>query len=383
MTDLSLPVTLLCGFSRAGKTAVREQLATLTSKRIATIDDAEPLSKILALAADRAADAVVLELPDWADPMSVAESWVDSGLGDIDEPGPARIDTIVTVVDATHFLADLGSSDSLADRAMTVPDADDRTVGEVIIEQIEFCDVLLIQRAGEIDPQDLDVIRHVLAKLNPRARLVDAQHDEVATEEIVDTGRFDFEAAASAPGWLTALDHNAVSLVRDDAAGVGMFVYRARRPFHPARFFALLHNDSWSGVLRSRGYFWIASRNDMAGTVSQIGHTCRHGPAGYWWVAQPADEWPDDDAFRAEIAHDWYASPDAEGRETVGDRRQELVLIGRHLDRDAWQHNLDACLLTDAEFDGGPEAWLAFEDPFPEWTDDHEHEHGDEHDHHE
>ena len=377
MTDFSLPVTLVCGFARAGKTTVREHLASHASKRVVTLEDIEPLIQLREIAATRGADAAVVELPGWAEPMSVAESFVDDDDTLGDEPPLVHIDTVVTVVDATSILKDLASSDSLNERGIRAPDGDDRTIGEVVVEQIEFCDVLLINRAAHIDEADLDRLRHVLAKLNPRAQQLMTDDGKVDADTIVDAALFDFEAAASAPGWLMALDHNAASLVHDDAAGAGMFVYRARRPFHPARFFGLLHDD-WSGVLRSKGYFWIASRNDMAGTVSQVGQTCRHGPAGFWWIAQPAEEWPDDEAFKAELAHDWFSSPDAEGRETVGDRRQELVLIGMHLDRDAWQRKLDACLLTDAEFAGGPDGWSAFEDPFPEWEDDHDH---DDHDH--
>lgn len=140
----------------------------------------------------------------------------------------------------------------------------------------------------------------------------------------------------------------------------------------PRVFFALLH-EAWPGILRSKGLFWIATRNDMAGSLSQVGGTCRHGPAGFWWAAQPADEWPDDEAFKAEIAHDWLASPDAHGRETVGDRRQELVMIGIDIDRDAWQHKFDACLLSDAEWLLKTDGSALFEDPFPQWDEDHEH----------
>jgi G3E family GTPase len=386
MTDFSLPVTLVCGFVRTGKTTVRDHLAATGSSPRVALENADPVAELRKLAAARSAQAAIVELPAWTEPMSVAETFVedDEDVENDDEAAGStarvHIDTIVTVVDARSFLNDLASSDSLAERGMTVPDGDDRTVGEVVADQVEFCDVVLINRAGDVGEPELDRLRHIFAKLNPRAQQIVTVDGTVDANAIVDAGLFDFEAAASAPGWLMALDHNAASLVHDDAVGTGMFVYRARRPFHPARLFALLH-DEWSGVLRSKGYFWIASRNDMAGTLSQVGQTCRHGPAGFWWIAQPPEEWPDDEAFKAELAHDWFTSPDANGEETVGDRRQELVLIGMQLDRDAWQRKFDACLLTDAEFAGGPEGWLAFEDPFPEWEDDHDHDdHGD-HDH--
>ena len=389
MTDFSLPVTVLCGFAGAGKSTVSACLAAhLPQRRIARLDDADPSSAIRALAQAHSSDAVIVELPCWADPISFVEPFIEAFFDETDpnaeasahDVPPAHIDTVVTVIDASRFLSDLASSDSLAERGITTAHDDDRTVGEVIIDQVEFCDVLVINQIDRTDAATIDRLRHLLAKINPRAQQIVTQFGQVSGDALVDAGLFDFEAAASAPGWLVALDHDASALVHNDAAGAGMLVYRARRPFHPARFFALLHEE-WKGVLRSKGYFWIASRNDMAGTLSQAGGTCRHGPAGYWWVAQPADEWPEDEAFRAEIAHDWLSSLDANGQETVGDRRQEIVMIGFELDRNAWRHKLDACLLDDAEFHGGPQAWAAIEDPFPQWDEDHDHDHDDGHDH--
>ncbi|MEX3823569.1 GTP-binding protein, partial [Paraburkholderia sp. BR14262] len=154
------------------------------------------------------------------------------------------------------------------------------------------------------------------------------------------------------------------------------FVYRARRPFHPERFWALL-NQEWKGVLRSKGFFWLATRNDVTGTLSQAGGVCRHGPAGTWWAALPREEWPQDAELEKEIAADWQGDLDDP---SVGDRRQELVMIGVDLERDAWRAKLDACLLNDAEYAAGPQAWLGYADPFPSWElddDDHDHDHGD------
>ena len=407
MTVESLPVTVISGFAGAGKTTLKNQLlAQAGDQRIAVIDDSDLRHAIDALThartGARSFDAVIAEQPASGEPMSVAEAFAeglddetaddgdehahdDSVASDANEstrPVAAHIDTMVTVIDASRFLADLASSDSLADRGIAVAGHDDRTVGEVVIEQVEFCDVLVINKADLVTDDELSTLRHILTKLNSRATQIVSRFGEVSIDDLVNATNFDFEAVASAPGWLVALDHDADSVIEDDEAGAGIFVYRARRPFHPARFFALLHEE-WKGVLRSKGYFWIASRNDMAGTLSQAGGTCRHGPAGYWWVAQPAEEWPDDEAFRAEIASDWFSSPDEDGNETIGDRRQELVMIGLNLDRDAWQAKLDACLLGDMEFADGPDAWLAYDDPFPQWDDDHDHdgEHDHEHEH--
>jgi G3E family GTPase len=386
MTDHPLPVTVISGFARAGKTALLDHLlANAGTRRLAIIrEDASDLrAEVVRIAKGGGFDAIVIESSRCAEPMSVAESLTLE-----DDEGQTletliTIDAMVTVIDAAHFLDELGSAEGLAERGL-VPQDDDRTIGELSIEQIEFCDVLVIDPAGTLDQAALSHLRQVLAKINPRAVQLVGSPGDIPVEVLVDTGHFDFEATASAPGWLSALEVNEASASEIDSNGdagpspdgslssTSVFVYRARRPFHPGRLFALLHEE-WTGVLRSKGLFWIATRHDMAGTLSQVGGTCRHGPAGFWWAAQPTDEWPDDEAFKAEIAHDWFASPDAQGHETVGDRRQELVMIGVNLDRDAWQNRLDACLLSEAEFALGQDGWCEFDDPFPQWDDDHEH----------
>ncbi|CAB3778855.1 CobW family GTP-binding protein [Pararobbsia alpina] len=386
MTVHPLPVTVVSGLARAGKAALLDHLlANAGTRRLAVIREntGDLRAEVVRIAEVGNVDAIVVESPASAEPLSIAESLVLE-----DDEGQTletliTIDTMATVIDAAHFLDELLSAEGLAERGL-VPDEDDRTVGELSIEQVEFCDVLVIDQTRPVEEAMLARLQQVLAKINPRAVQLVARAGDVPIEALVGAGRFDFEATASAAGWLGALGQSDATGSAIDptdgpgksldgrSSGVAPFVYRARRPFHPERLFALLHQE-WAGVLRSKGLFWIATRNDMAGTLSQVGGTCRHGPAGFWWAAQPADEWPEDEAFKAEIAHDWFASPDAEGRETVGDRRQELVMIGMDLDHDAWQRRLDACLLSDSEFALGKEGWRQFDDPFPQWDDDHEH----------
>jgi G3E family GTPase len=392
MTVHSLPVTVISGFTRAGKTALLEYLlANAGTRRIAVIheESSDMQGDIARLAKEGHIDAIVIESPVCAEPMVMAESLMPEEDEGPSPNLPITLDTMVTVVDATRFLDELASAEGLAERGL-VPEEDDRTVGELSIEQIEFCDVLVIDQAQAVEEAALVRLRKVLASINPRAVQLIAQSGQVPIEALIGTGRFDFEATASAAGCLSALESHPAPAAELDAnrrsgktspdasEGAVPFVYRARRPFHPARLFALLHEE-WTGVLRSKGLFWIATRNDMAGTLSQVGGTCRHGPAGFWWAAQPAEEWPDDEALRAEITRDWLASPDAQGHETIGDRRQEFVMIGMNLDHDAWQRKLDACLLDEAEFALGEPGWHQFDDPFPQWDDDHEH--GDEEGH--
>ena len=376
MTAHPLPVTVISGLPGTGKRALLDHLmASAGERRVALVQmtDDMPRAELIRLAEANQTDVIVIDAATTTEPMSIAESLLEDEDGQTLEDF-VTIDTMVTIVEAASFFDELARADGLHERGLA-GDEDDRTLGELLIEQVEFCDVLVIDSPETLDPTALERLRAVLSKINPRAEQVVAQPAHVEADTLLDTGRFDFEGAASAPGWLSALDHHDSGFTESTVSGAGVFVYRARRPFHPARFFALLHQE-WPGIVRSKGLFWLATRNDMAGTVSQVGGSCRHGPAGFWWVAQPAEEWPDDEAFKAEIAHDWFSSLDSHGHETVGDRRQELVMIGLDIDRDAWQHKLDACLLSEAEFASGQQAWKLFEDPFPQWDEDHDHEHG-------
>lgn len=301
-------------------------------------------------------DQLVIESTGISEPLPVAETFTfadESGqsLSDV-----ARLDTMVTVVDGFNFLRDYSSRDSLQMRGESLGDEDKRRVVDLLIEQIEFCDVIVLNKTDLIDASDRERLSAILTRLNPRATIVESSFGRVPLDSVLDTKRFDFEDASKAPGWLAELrgEHKPET----DEYGIRSFVWRARRPLHPQRFWDLV-NGEWPGVIRSKGFFWLASRPTLAGTWSQAGAVCRHGMAGMWWAAVPNTQWPDDAEAVALIKRNWD--------DRVGDARQELVLIGVDMDEPVLRQRLDACLLDDAEISEGPHTWTQFVDPFPEW----------------
>ncbi|MBY4731650.1 GTP-binding protein [Cupriavidus pauculus] len=377
-----LPVTVLSGFTGAGKTTVLHQLMSQLGLRLAVIDSHDDLlASVARLAQTGAHDFAVIEADATDEPLGIAEAFAFEDEHGDGAPRVAHLDTLVTVVDASRFLQDYHDAEFLSARGLAAHDEDDRTVVDVLIDQIEVSDVIVINKIDLVDAGQLGRLHVVLRALNPRAELVDASHGNVPAARVLGTGRFDIDATPNAAGWQAALQGDAVP----DAAGVSTLLYRRRRPFHPQRFADLIHTE-WmrehGDVLRSKGLFWLASRMDIAGDWSQAGGVCRPGAAGAWWAAIDATEWPADGPARAAIEADLV---DDGLPAEYGDRRQELVLIGADLDVSALEARLDACLLSDAEMAEGPDAWAAYPDPFPDWGDafgdDHDHDHDHAHDH--
>ena len=335
-----------------------EKLVELSNGCICCTLREDLLEEVSKLAKDGRFDYLLIESTGISEPLPVAETFTfrdESGqsLADI-----ARLDTMVTVVDGLNFLQDYQAADSLASRGETLGEDDERSITDLLIEQIEFADVILISKIDLISSVERLELIAILERLNAQAEIIPMVMGEVPLKKILDTGRFDFERAAQAPGWLQELRGEHVP--ETEEYGIASTAYRARRPFHPERFFNFIDRPWTNGkLLRSKGFFWLASKYQEAGSWSQAGGLMRYGFAGRWWRFVPRDQWPQDPESNAEILKKWL--PD------TADCRQELVFIGQHIDFGLLSAELDACLLNDQEMALGIEGWKQLNDPFGEW----------------
>jgi G3E family GTPase len=344
---------------RLGEAALsrtEEKLVEMTNGCICCTLREDLLVEIARLAGEGRFDYLLIESTGISEPISVAETFTfadDAGrtLADI-----ARLDTMVTVVDAKNFPLELMSRDSLAERNMGMDTHDERPVSLLHVDQIEFANVILLNKTDLMDGPEVVQLMELLRRMNPRAHMLPVTRGQVDPVEILNTGRFDLNEAEAMPGWLAEPREKPVPETLE--YGIASFVYRARRPFHPERLWNRLM-QGLPGVVRSKGTVWIASRFDVAGFWSLAGQTMQLDPAGLWWAVIPKEEWPDDPEVRREIDGAW-----AEG---LGDRRQEFVVIGISMEEAALREGFDACLLTDAEMRGGDLLWQRFPDPLPPW----------------
>ncbi len=393
--DTRLPVTVLSGFLGAGKTTVlnhvlhnREGLrvavivndmsevnidAQLVSNGDANLSRTEEklvqmsngcicctlredlLVEIGRLAGEGRFDYLLIEATGIAEPLAIAATFdfpVDGNgrsLADI-----ARLDTMLTVVDAATWLDEYANQQTLLERGMAVADDDGRTLADLLVEQVEFANVILINKTDLASADELAQLKSYLHRFNPDAVVLESSHGRVPLDRVLNTGLFNLDAAAQLPRWASELQGHHIP--ETDEYGISSFVYQARRPFHPQRLLDFIEGGGFKRLLRSKGFLWLASDNDMVYYWSQV---ARHGYfqlAGRWWAAELRANWPDDADVQLEINEAWA--------EPYGDRRQEIACIGQKLKKEKLAARLDACLLTAAEMTQWQAEQLTLENPF-------------------
>lgn len=392
-----LPVTVLSGFLGAGKTTVLSHiLNNREGKRVAVIvndmseiniDSAivqsevslnrseeklvemsngcicctlreDLLEEVTKLAEEGRFDYLVIESTGISEPLPVAETFTFADENGISLSDVADLDTMVTVVDAVNFLKDYDEAKSLQDTDQSLGEEDERSVADLLVDQVEFADVILISKMDLASSSDIERLTAILKTLNTHAKIVPIAEGRVNIDEVLSTGLFDFERAQQAPGWLKAMRGEHVP--ETEEYGIGSFSYEARRPFHPQKFYQFLHStDQYGKLIRSKGYFWLASRPEFAGQWSQAGGIARYGFAGMFWKAVPKENWPTDAESLESIEKQWI--------EPFGDMRQELVFIGQGLDQSGMTQALHECLLSEEEILRGKAYWATLRDPFPTW----------------
>lgn len=392
-----LPVTVLSGFLGAGKTTVLSHLlnnregkkvamivndmseinidATIVQNEVSLQRGEEKLVEmsngcicctlredllveVNKLAKDGRFDYLVIESTGISEPLPVAETFTFEDEDGVSLAEVADLDTMVTVVDAVNFSKDYEQAQFLQDAGESLGEDDDRSVADLLVDQVEFADVILISKTDLVAEGDIKKLASILKTLNTHARIIPITQGRVNIDDVLNTRLFDFDRAQQAPGWLKEM--RGEHIPETEEYGISSFCYKARKPFHPEKFHRFLHDtESYGKLIRSKGYFWLATRPEFAGQWSQAGGIARYGFGGMFWKAVPRANWPTDEDYLDSIMESW--------QEPFGDMRQELVFIGQSLNQDDITHALDDCLLSDDELLRGKEYWQELNDPFPQW----------------
>ena len=392
-----LPVTVLSGFLGAGKTTIlshilnnregkkvavivndmseinidanmvksevslshkEEKLIEMSNGCICCTLREDLLLEVNKLAKDDKFDYLVIESTGISEPLPVAETFTFADEEGVSLSDVATLDTMVTVVDAVNFLKDYDEAKYLKESGESLGEDDERSVADLLVDQVEFADILLISKTDLVEASEVNRLKAILKTLNTHAQIIPISLGKIDIDKVINTNLFDFERAEKAPGWLKEMQGEHVP--ETEEYGISSFSYVARRPFYPEKIHNLLHDTKRFGkLIRSKGYFWLGTRPEFVGQWNQAGGIARYGFAGRFWKSVPKQDWPEDQESLDIINKQWV--------EPFGDMRQELVFIGQNLDKEGMTEALDDCLLTDEDILKGKAHWATFTDPFPAW----------------
>lgn len=304
-------------------------------------------------------DYLLIESTGISEPIPVAQTFsFESEDGTIDLSRFSYVDTMVTVVDAFNFIKDFSSPDYLTTRALTDIEGDDRTIVNLLTDQVEFANVIIINKVDLVKEGDLEELKAIIKSLNPEAKIITTTQSKVGLNNVINTGLFDYEKAEASAGWIKELENEHVP--ETEEYGIGSFVFRSKKPFHPERFLSYLNQEFPQNIIRSKGLFWLASRPNQALIWSSAGGSCKADNAGVWWASMPFSERINYMAFvenQKQIEFNWDKQ--------FGDRKIELVFIGQYIQKDKMIAQLNDCLLTDLEVKLWEKNELPKEDKWP------------------
>ena len=359
MSEVNIDASLIREGTQAAGAALsrtEEKLVEMSNGCICCTLRDDLLLEVRRLAGENRFDYLLIESTGVGEPMPVAATFDFEDEDGVSLNQVAQIDCMVTVVDCANILADFGSEDTLAQRGETAGEGDDRQLANLLTEQIEFANVIVLNKVEMVDAAERLRVLALIKALNPAARVIETSQAVVPLDAIMGTGLFDLQQAANMPGWAQELA--GVHVPETEAYGISSFVYRAREPFHAQRLYDYISRPI-SGVVRSKGYFWLASRPEWVASLSGAGKLMNIDPVGLWWAAVPQERWPTDADSLAQLKQGWS--------EPYGDRYQEIVFIGQDMDQSAIEADLQRCHLTTAEKRLGMLVWSTLPDPFPKW----------------
>ena len=357
MSEVNIDANLVKSENTLSRT--EEKLVEMSNGCICCTLREDLMVEVEKLARAQRFDYLIIESTGISEPIPVAQTFsFESEDGSIDLSKFSYVDTMVTVVDSFNFMKDFSSPEYLTDRNLTNIDGDSRTIVNLLTDQIEFANVILLNKIDLITKSELSNLKDIIRKLNPEAQIISTNHSKVSLNCVINTGIFDFEKAESSAGWIKELENEHTP--ETEEYGIGSFVYRRNIPFHPKKFLDFVQQKFPLNVIRSKGLFWIASRNDQALNFSSAGGSIKADAAGVWWASMPFSERIKYASFidnQEEIESGW--------EKDFGDRKIELVFIGQNLNVDAITHELDLFLLKENELVYLKNGNLSLEDRWP------------------